>query len=300
MTTPPYPPSQPGPYGQPNPDPYGQQPGGYGQQPGQYGQPGQSGQYGQQPYGQQPTEQYGQQPFGQDPYGQTQQWGQPSQPNYGGGFDPQQKPKNQGKIIAIVVAVVLVLAGAGVGVYLATKGDDKDTAGGGGDKTSTSAPDDTGTSEEETSEEETTTTTAEESTGAAGSASDAQVGDCVRVNVASASNADVETIGCSDETAVYVVAARLDSDTAECPDGNYVTYTEAGTLKLCMALDLDEGTCFESTDLDDKPVACSDPTATFLITDVLEGVDDAGQCTTPDNLRYSQPPLTICLGPPTG
>ncbi len=118
------------------------------------------------------------------------------------------------------------------------------------------------------------------------------------MNVASETDADVETIGCSDETAVYVVAARLDSDTAECPDGNYVTYTEAGTLKLCMALDLDEGQCFESTELDDKPVECSDPTATFLIADVIEGVDDASQCTTPDNLRYSQPPLTICLGPP--
>jgi hypothetical protein len=300
MTTPPYPPSQPGPYGQ---DPYGQQPGGYGQQPGQYGQPGQSGQYGQQPYGQQPTEQYGQQqPYGTDPYGQTQQWGQPSQPNYGGGFDPQQqKPKNQGKIIAIVVIAVLVLAGAGVGIFLATKGDDNNNAGGGGDKSS-SAPENTDTSEEETSEEETTeeTTSEEEEPSEGGSASDAQVGDCIRVNVASETDADVETIGCSDDTAVYVVAARLDSDTAECPDGNYVTYTEAGTLKLCMALDLDEGTCFESTDLDDKPVECSDPTATYLITDVLEGVDDASQCTTPDNLRYSQPPLTICLGPPTG
>jgi hypothetical protein len=294
MTTPPYPPSQPGPYGQPNPDPYGQQPGGYGQQPGQYGQP-QSGQYGQQP-----TEQYGQDPYGGG-YGQTQQWGQPSQPNYGGGFDPQQqKPKNQGKIIALVVIAVLVLGGAGVGIFLATKGDDNNNAGGGGE-TSNSAPDNTDTSEEpEPSEEETTTTTEEDEPATGGSASDAQVGDCIRVNVASETDADVETIGCSDDTAVYVVAARLDSDTAECPDGDYVTYTEAGSaaMKLCMALDLDEGQCFESTDLDDKPVECSDPTATFLIADVIDGVDDATQCTTSDNLRYSQPPRTICLGPP--
>jgi hypothetical protein len=295
MTTPPYPPSQPGPYGQPNPDPYGQQPGGYGQQPGQYGQSGQ--------YGQQPTEQFGQGQYGQDPYGgygQTQQYGQPVQPNYGGGFDPQQqKPKNQGKIVAIVVIAVLLLGGAGVGIFLATKGDDNNNAGGGGDKTSSSTPDNTDTSEEEEpSSEEETTTTEEDEPATGGSASEAQVGDCIRVNVASETDADVETIGCSDDTAVYVVAARLDSDTAECPDGNYVTYTEAGTLKLCMALDLDEGQCFESTELDDKPVECSDPTATFLIADVIEGVDDASQCTTPDNLRYSQPPLTICLGPP--
>ena len=52
-------------YGQPAPDPYGQQP--YGQQPA-YGQPAPDA-YGQQPYGQQPT--YGQQPYGQQPtYGQ--------------------------------------------------------------------------------------------------------------------------------------------------------------------------------------------------------------------------------------
>ncbi|TCC29552.1 RDD family protein [Kribbella speibonae] len=74
------PPGQPGQPGQ-----YGQQPGGqpgYGQQPGQPGgQPGQPG-YGQPQYGQQP----GQPGYGQPQYGQ--QPGQPGQPGYGqpGGY----------------------------------------------------------------------------------------------------------------------------------------------------------------------------------------------------------------------
>ncbi|MGC4947883.1 PQQ-binding-like beta-propeller repeat protein [Streptomyces sp. DT224] len=123
------PPTQPG-YG------YPQQPGPYGQpqqQPGPYGQPQQPGPYGQQqpgPYGQQPGP-YGQQQPG--PYGQ--------QPQAGYGFPPQQHPgapvppgpngpgggspfkRKPALIIGAAVVALLVIGG---GVYFATSGGDGD------------------------------------------------------------------------------------------------------------------------------------------------------------------------------
>jgi hypothetical protein len=104
-----YPPQQPGPYGQ---DPYGQQPpqGPYGQQPDQFG-----GQPAYQGFGGYPG------PDGGFP------GGQPPQPP---------KPRNTGKIVAIVAIAVLVLGGGGVGAYFLLK-DDKSPSGASG---TTSAP----------------------------------------------------------------------------------------------------------------------------------------------------------------
>ena len=286
MTTPPY---QPGPYG-PNQDPYGQQPGGYGQ----YGQPQQPGQFGQ---GQGPGQgQYGQGQFGGQQYdpgpyggGATQQW-----PGAGGGYGglPPQPPKKKGPVVAIVLIAVLLIAGAGVGIYFLTKDNGgTDTA---GKETTTSSSDKTGTS---TSEEETTTTT-EETTEESGDAIDAQPGDCIKVNDASATNADVETVDCSTDEAIYRVATREEIDTETCPSDAYVTYTEENRLLLCLQLNTSVGDCLQVTDTDDKRVECTSPDATYKVLDVQDGVDDETQCgdDTTDVITYPQPPLTICLG----
>ncbi|MGW1077013.1 proline-rich domain-containing protein [Streptomyces sp. NPDC002537] len=114
--------NQPGPYGQPNPNPYGQggapgQPGyGYPQQPPApaYGQPPQPGPYGQQP----PA----------PPYGAPQQggWGQPQpgpygqQPGMPGQYPPPMPPQSgggKGKAIGITIGA-LVVVGAIVGGVL--------------------------------------------------------------------------------------------------------------------------------------------------------------------------------------
>jgi hypothetical protein len=322
MTTPPY---QPGPYGQPNQDPWGQQSGGghgqYGpRQPEQPGQPQFGGQWGteqtqqitpnpqggptqqfgpgQQAAAQQagPTQQFGPaQQFGQQPqFGQTQQWPGAGGPQFGGGFQPPEPPpqKKTGMIVAIVVVAVLVIAGAGVGIYLATKDNGTNNAGG---ETTTSETTTDSSGEETTSEEETTTT--EEG---GGDAVDAQPGDCIKVNVASSTNADIETIDCSTPEAVYKVATREENSTGSCPNDQYVSYTEEGQLLLCLQLNVRDGECLQITDTEDKRADCAAPEATHRVVKVLDGVDDETQCddATTEVITYPQPPLTICLASP--
>jgi len=298
MTTPPY---QPGPYGQPNQDPWSQPSGGgygqYGQQrpPEQPQQPqyggewgneqtqrlGQGGQYGQ-------TPQYGQtQQFGQSPYGQ--------QPQYGGGFQPPEPPKKKtGMIVAIVVVAALVLGGAAVGIILATKDKGDNNAGGG---TTTSK---TTTKSTDTSEDEETTTTEETTSGGGGDALDAQPGDCIKVNVASSTDADIEVVDCSSDEAIYTVGTREESDTADCPNEQYVQYTEENQLLLCLQLHVTEGECLEVTDVQDKRADCAAPNATHRVIGVLDGVDDETKCSSDatEVITYPQPPLTVCLVAP--
>ncbi len=287
MTTPPY---QPGPYGQTK-DPYGQ--GGYGQQ-----RPQQQQQYGQPqsgaPYGgaNDQTQAFG--PAPQYPYGATQQW--PGAGGYGGMTPPPEPPKkNTGMVVAIVTIAVLVLAGAGIGLYVLNKDGGDNTAGGG---TSTSASDKTDSSSSEETSDETTT---EETTADPGEAIDAQPGDCIKVNIASSTNADVETVDCSTPEAIYRVATREETDTGSCPNDQYVSYTEEGQLLLCLQLNVSKGDCLEVTDTEDKRAECTAPGVTHEVVDVLDGVDDETQCSdaTTEVITYPQPPLTICLGTPT-
>jgi len=293
MTTPPY---QPGPYGQPNQDPWGQQPGGgygqYGQQrpPEQPQQP----QYGDQ-WGNEQTQRIGQ-------YGQTQQFGQQSpygqQPQYGGGFQPPEPPKKKtGVIVAIVVVAVLVLGGAGVAIYFATKDKGGDNTASGGTttaRTTTESSGSTGSSEDDE------TTTEETTTEDGGDAIDAQPGDCIKVNVASETNADIETVDCSTPEAIYKVATREENDTGDCPNEQYVQYTEEGKLLLCLQLNVKEGDCLEVTDTEDKRAECTAPNATHRVIGVLDGVDDETQCgaDATEVITYPQPPLTVCLVAP--
>lgn len=294
MTTPPY---QPGPYGQPNQDPYGQ--GGYGQQrppqQPQYGQPQYGGQYGG---ANDQTQQIGgapQTPYGGQYGGGTQQWPGAGGGGYGGLTPPPEPPKqNTGMIVAIITIAVLVLAGAGVGLYFANKDSGGNNAGG---ETSTSATGSTDSSEEEPTEETTTTT---EETADPGEAIDAQPGDCIKVNIASSTNADVETVDCAAPEAVYRVATREETDTESCPNDQYVSYTEEGQLLLCLQLNVSEGDCLEVSDNEDKRAECSAPGVTHKVVAALE-VDDENQCpdATTEVITYPQPPLTICLGSPT-
>ncbi|HEY0450972.1 LppU/SCO3897 family protein [Actinophytocola sp.] len=296
MTTPPYRSSQPGPYGQ-QPNPYGQQQPGQGQ-PGRYGeQPGGYGQQPAQPYGGgQPSYGSGQQPYGQpqQPYGQQHSYGQPYGQQPGGGFgqyEPPEPPKGNRTTIIIVVVAVLVLIGAGAGVYLLTRGDNTPSNASGKNTTGRSAP--------ATGESGPAQQTTEDTPVGPGAVTDAAVGDCIKVNNASATNADVETIDCADPLAVYKVGVKKESDSESCPQGDYVEYTETGSFKLCLVLNAKQGECFNESSQEDKRVDCSSPDASYSVPAIHEGSADPSQCgANADNaLTYAEPPLVVCRAP---
>src|SRR6476469_195893 len=290
MTTPPH---QPGPYGQPNQDPWSQPSGGghgqYGQQrpPEQPQQPQYGGQWDNEQT--QRLGQYGQtQQYGQSPYGQ--------QPQYGGGFQPPgPQKKKTGMIVAIVVVAALVLGGAAVGIFLATKDKGDNTAGGGTTTAKTGVSSSTATSEDED-----TTTTEKTTSAGGGDAIDAQPGDCIKVNVASSTDADIEVVECSSDEAIYKVGTREESDTADCPNEQYVQYTEENQLLLCLQLHVTEGECLVVSDLQDQRADCAAPNATHRVIVVLDGVDDETKCGSDatEVITYPQPPLTVCLVAP--
>jgi hypothetical protein len=127
----------------------------------------------------------------------------------------------------------------------------------------------------------------------------ADVGDCIRVDDASATDADIEAIDCADRSAVYRVGVRKErgegGDSAECPGPNYVAYTE-GVLLLCLMLNAREGDCFHESDRHDARVACDSRKANYRVGKIFAGTDDPDRCgeDAPNALTYPKPPLTIC------
>lgn len=129
-----------------------------------------------------------------------------------------------------------------------------------------------------------------------GAAADAGVGDCIKVNQAGATDAEVATIDCADQAAVYRVGVRVDGGTSKCPGDNYVAYTE-GELLLCLTLNARSGECFKETDEQDTRVSCDSADASYQVGEIFEGTEDASRCGEVDAenaFTYPQPPLTIC------
>lgn len=129
---------------------------------------------------------------------------------------------------------------------------------------------------------------------------DARPGDCVRINVASSTHADVETVDCASADAIYRVAIRAETDTAACPSEQYVQYEEEGRLRLCLQLNVRDGECIEVRELDDRRLDCAAPNATHRVVGVLDGVADPTRCDNKatDVIVYPEPPRTICLAVP--
>jgi hypothetical protein len=125
----------------------------------------------------------------------------------------------------------------------------------------------------------------------------AETGDCIKVNRAAATNADVEKIDCATPEAVYRIGKKLDSSSASCPEGDYVEYTETGgnSLKLCLMLNAKEGECFVEDGQQDKRSDCA--TANYKVAKVITGTAKAEECGEEDAsnaLVYSEPATTIC------
>jgi hypothetical protein len=132
------------------------------------------------------------------------------------------------------------------------------------------------------------------------SASSAEVGDCIKVNNASATDADVEKIDCNSQEAVYKVGATFDSSTATCPEGDYDSYTESGrgSLTLCLMLNAKDGDCFTSSGSETKKADCG--SADFKVLKVITGTTEDGDCPegTQDSFTYSEPKTVQCVAAP--
>ncbi|OLF17709.1 hypothetical protein BU204_09385 [Actinophytocola xanthii] len=128
------------------------------------------------------------------------------------------------------------------------------------------------------------------------SPSSAKVGDCIKINDVAA--ADIDKVDCAAEDALYKVAVTTEDAEAGCPSRAYLAYSETGRneLLLCLALNADEGECFQATPQSHRKVDCASPDAMFRVSQVIPGVDDASRCGEfADNaLTYPEPAMTIC------
>lgn len=256
----------------------------YGQQP-----------YGRQPYGgQQPQQPYGQ-PFGQQPYGQ-QPFGQPGwQP---GGYPPPPPPKSKTPMITGAVAAV-VLIGVITLVIVLSQGSGPSSADPGG-QSGTVAPTTTYSADSTTINTPGTTSESDADTAIAG--------DCIKVNSASADDADIAKVDCSSPDAVYKVGKRLYSTSSECPSDSYDKYTHAASYSefaLCLMLNAEQGDCFANITGGDgttAKVSCTASAAEGKVTEVVHG--EAAQSACPSDtglaLVYPEPGETVCLDEVTG
>jgi hypothetical protein len=133
------------------------------------------------------------------------------------------------------------------------------------------------------------------------SPANADKGDCIKVNSASATDADVEKIDCGDKVAVFKVAKRLGNDTDNCPEGPYQKYEQSGRgsdFALCLMPNAKEGECFSDFDSADKFARsdCGAANTEIRVTKVLDGTNDEKACTGDDvPLAYPEPPTTFCV-----
>ena len=138
------------------------------------------------------------------------------------------------------------------------------------------------------------------------SAASANVGDCIKVNDGSATDADIEKIDCNSDEAVYKVAVTLDDSSGTCPKGDYTSYSQGGRrtadVTLCLMLNAKEGDCFNLT-ADNDPVTAGCAAAEFQVSKVLDGATDGSGCpesSFPPQVYPEPKPVVMCLGAPAG
>lgn len=196
-------------------------------------------------------------------------------------------PAGSNKAVLIAIALVVAL-GVGLGAFfLLTKKDPAPAAAPATSETS-AAPKSTSVKPTKTADR----------------TSKAGVGDCVKVNDASATDADVDPIDCGKPDAVFKVAIKLETGAETCPaDGDYLEYEETGSLSdgfsLCLMLNAEQGECFTDLEKADKAakVACTDPTATFEVIEIVKGGTKPEDCTSSavdDGFIYTEPKIVIC------
>lgn len=136
------------------------------------------------------------------------------------------------------------------------------------------------------------------------SASNAEVGDCIKVNSASADDADVETIDCNSDEALYQVGAKLDGAGGSCPDPDYITYEQTGSrsddFTLCLFPNVDKGDCLTGTDAPDTTVKTDCASAELKVVDAFDSADETACAEGTLAAVFSEPApgRTLCFGPP--
>lgn len=219
----------------------------------------------------------------QQPYGERRRFAQ--QPRYGrhsGGVRHRprgrlRRPSDQTSVLTGILAVAALLV-AGLGAWVISTGDGEQDRPAATAKAPAPAPGRT-------------------SGAVPGAADDARAGDCIKVNAAGETDADVVTIDCTDPAAVYKVGIREDGADGGCPGENYVKYTEQDSLLLCLTLNAKHGDCFHESDQQDTRVPCDSPDASYEVGDIYEGAEDAARCGERDAanaITYPRPALTIC------
>ncbi|MFJ9363062.1 hypothetical protein ACIRRA_01390 [Nocardia sp. NPDC101769] len=133
-----------------------------------------------------------------------------------------------------------------------------------------------------------------------------KVGDCINVIEGSATDSKTTPVDCSDQKAVYKVAAVYDKKT-DCKEEetSYEETLNGGTTAfLCLSPNFKEGACYnESPSTGYKYVACTAPEASFKVLKRIEGQDDEFACdaNTATSFRIvHDPKTTFCLGNPKG
>jgi hypothetical protein len=131
--------------------------------------------------------------------------------------------------------------------------------------------------------------------------SNANAGDCIKVNSATAKSADVEKIDCNDRVAVFKVAKKLGNDTDQCPTQDYEKYTQTGRgsdFALCLMLNAKEGDCFANIEDPAKRARVDCANGEFKVSKVVNKADEAACGSDGQPLVYPEPATTFCLTQP--
>lgn len=128
----------------------------------------------------------------------------------------------------------------------------------------------------------------------------AKPGDCIKVN--DVKNADIQTVDCKSGDAMYKVGVTKDDPNADCPNPNYLAYSETGgssDVRLCMVLVAKEGQCFKPDGQIKVKTECTKD-AEFKVAKVIDGSDDPKGCgaNAASAVTFPEPKLTLCLAAP--
>ncbi|GAB2529093.1 LppU/SCO3897 family protein [Nocardia heshunensis] len=130
-----------------------------------------------------------------------------------------------------------------------------------------------------------------------------KVGDCINVIEGSASDSKTTPIDCSDEKAVYKVAAVYDTTTT-CKEGQTSYEEKSGSTtiaSLCLTPNFKEGSCYNENQNTYKFAACTAPEASFKVIKRIDGQADEFACDTSTTIAFRtipDPKTTFCLGSP--
>lgn len=132
--------------------------------------------------------------------------------------------------------------------------------------------------------------------------SNAEPGDCIKVNSVTEKSANIDKIDCTDRVAVFKVAKKLASDKDPCPAEVYPKYMQTGrggTFALCLMLNAKEGDCFANPNEPAKLAKVDCAGAALKVVKVVAGKADDSACDGKTNaVVYPEPATTFCIAQP--